>query len=113
MNDSHPARKSPLKLLLLGALTSFAAGYGLNQTIQGRPWWLLLPVAAFGLMSCEMWRLVRWEKRDMELTALADSTNWADSSHVDLSLIDLHRWADRPWACDLEDGTGHEDGERR
>ena len=110
MNDSHLARKGPLKLLILSTLTSAAAGYGLTQTIQGRPWWLLLPVAAFGLMGCEMWRLVRWEKRDMELAALIGHDLDDD---VDLTLLNLNRGVNarpfgEPW-----DGKEPEEGDRR
>ena len=101
-------RRYPLQLLIGSALTSAATGFGVIQAIQGRLWWLLAPVVAFTLLGLEFWRLVRREGRDEQLARIVD-LNELDNG-VDLSLIDLHRWADAGndprWRCDLEDDTG-------
>jgi hypothetical protein len=96
-----------LSLLIGSALVGVASIYGISQGFHSSPWWFALPVVAFALLGCELWRLVQRNERDEQLAQIVDLPD----NGVDLGLIDLHRWADAGasdprWRCDLEDDTG-------
>lgn len=116
--DETPAPNRFFRGLLLALALAISVWAGMYLTIFVSPWWIAMPIAAFGLLGGEFWWFERREYRDRQLAQVVGLDELGVVDTVDLDELDLSDWDDaqkvnRAWWCGLEDGTGAEEGERR
>lgn len=110
MNDPIPVRNEFFAGLTLALLLTAVTVLGIIGAVISSLWWLALPTVAYAVLAAEIWCHNHPGSRDEQLAQIVDLDELPDDDEVDLSLIDLQRWADAgatdTWRCDLEDGTG-------